>query len=211
MNKKFMVVGAGLLVAGGLAILALYFYWLRPVESAAPTYQQLAEHAASHGVVLPPPPPSAPQLARAAAPIDPQKPVRLAIGWLGLPDETQNGQAADLLLAQLSSARNLQLVDRQSLDKVLRESQMSLSGLVRAQSATRLGKLLRADWFLLGSAATVNGSNYVVVRIVDARTGTMLNAEIVSRQDGTSQLVPKLAAFVRQSRESASHPGKPRT
>jgi hypothetical protein len=118
--------------------------------------------------------------------------VRLAIGWLGLPDELQNEQVGDLVVAQLSSAKNLDLVDRTSLNAVLKEQGMSLSGLTRAQGAVRIGKLLRADWFLLGSSVAVSGTNSLVVRIVDSRTGTMRGITLQPLRDNRASLAADL-------------------
>ena len=46
--------------------------------------------------------------------VDPSRRIRLAVGWLGLPDEEQNRRVGDLVVAGLSSDANLELVDRQS-------------------------------------------------------------------------------------------------
>ena len=141
--------------------------------------------------------------------IDPARRIRLAVGWLGLPNEAQNRQIADLIVAQFSSEKNLELVDRQSLDAVLREGELSLSGLVRADGAIRVGKLLRADWFLMGSSAVVGGANSLVARIVDSRTGTMRDIALLPLQKEPARLAGELAQFVRQCRASASS-AKPR-
>jgi len=126
------------------------------------------------------------------------------VGWLGLPDETRNGQVADLLTAELTGAKSLELVDRQSLGKVLRELELDLSGIVRAKDAVRVGKLLKADWFLLGSAYTVGGSNAMVARIVDARTGILREVGIFPCDGTVPIMATKLAEFVRGCRQASS-------
>jgi tetratricopeptide (TPR) repeat protein len=145
------------------------------------------------------------------APIPPSHAVRLAIGWLGLPEETQNLQVADLAAAELTGAKGLELVDRQSLKTVLRELELSLSGLVRAKDAVRVGKLLRAEWFLLGTGGTTSNANpYIVARIVDARTGIMRDVRVFTTGKELTGLATDLAGFARQCREGASF-SKPRT
>jgi tetratricopeptide (TPR) repeat protein len=206
MNKRSLIMAGGLLVIGGLIVLGVWMHNASPEESAAPTQEQLRKYLAARGTKLP----TSSQAAVPIKPIAPNQSVRLAIGWLGLTGAGQNEQVADLVLVRLGSAKNLQTIDRQSLDKVLQESDLSLSGLVRAQSAVKVGKLLRADWFLLGSAAQVNGTNYIVVRIVDARTGVMRDAAVFGAQKGATQLASDLAGFIVQSRTAASRAGKPR-
>src|ERR1022692_1588493 len=99
----------------------------------------------------------------AITPIDLKRPMRLAIGGLGRGDDEQNRQLEDLVLTDLTGAAGLELVERQSLEAILREQNLSVSHLVRAADAVRVGKLLKADWFLLGTGANINGTNFLVV------------------------------------------------
>ncbi len=103
-------------------------------------------------------------------PIDIKRPVRLAIGSLGFGGNSQNEGIQDLVpLCPTDRRRWLGLVERQSLERVLGELNLSLSGLVRAKDALRAGKLLKADWFLLGNTVEISGTNSVVLRLRDAR------------------------------------------
>jgi hypothetical protein len=141
--------------------------------------------------------------------LDPSSQIRLAIGSLGLPDDAQNRQLGDLVIAKLTSLPGLELVERQALDAVLHEAELSLSGLVRAKDAVRVGKLLRADWFLLGTRSTSHGSNAIVARLVEARTGIMRDVGIFPFEQVTPQLAAQLGDFVRQCREAGTN-AKPR-
>ena len=97
-------------------------------------------------------------------------------------------------------------MERQSLDRVLRELGLNYSGLVRAQQAVRAGKLLKADWFLLGTARVMSGTNSAVVRLVDARTGIMRDGAIFACDSGGSLIATELASFVRRCRADAAQP-----
>ena len=168
MNKRSLLVFCLLLGCGGLAWLLIRWYAEREFHDQAFSEKDLAKAAARLHPNAPTRPAVVPE-----PPLDPSHRVRLAIGWLGLPDEARNGQVADLLTAELSRAKGLELVDRQSLGTVLRELELNLSGVTRAKDAVRVGKLLHAEWFLLGSTVPAGGSNAVIARIVDARTGVM--------------------------------------
>jgi tetratricopeptide (TPR) repeat protein len=142
-------------------------------------------------------------------PLDLSQPVRLAIGGLGLADEDQNRQLGELITADLTGAQGFNLVERQSLDAILKEINLNLSGLVRANDAVRVGKLLKADWFVLGTRAKINGTNSIVVRVVDARTGIFQDAGAFPADQSPTQLAADMAGFVRQSRQNAAT-AKPR-
>jgi tetratricopeptide (TPR) repeat protein len=137
------------------------------------------------------------------APLDPKQPVRLALGLLGLVDDEQNRRLNDLVLADLNDAPDFELVERQSLEAALTELRLSWSGFVRAKDAVHAGKLLKADWFLFATPAKVKNNNSLVLRMVDARTGILRDADVVSRDIPLAQLAEKIAVFVRQSRQNA--------
>ena len=119
MNKRFLILLSVLLVGGGLVWLVRWNNG-REVRLPAASEKERARAAARLNPNLP----TQPEVV-ASVPITPSRPVRLAIGWLGLPDETQNSQVTDLLTAELTGAKGLELVERRSLDKVLREMEMT--------------------------------------------------------------------------------------
>ena len=136
--------------------------------------------------------------------LDLTKPVRLAIGGLGLADNAANGRLGDLVTADMTGAPGYVLVERNSLNTVLRELNLNWSGFVRAGDAVRAGKLLKADWFLLGTEATLNGTNSLVVRVVDARTGIMRDAGVFPEDKAPLALAQELAGFLQETRQNAA-------
>jgi hypothetical protein len=196
MNKRFILIASLLFVLGAAAVLV--FRWYAQSESRIEMNEKDLAAARKKAGMMPPPAALAPK------PIPPSRSLRLAIGSLGLTDDSQNAQVADLLSAQLSGAKGLELIERQSLERVLREIEINLSGLVRAKDAVRAGKLLRADWFLLGTPLKTRNSNAVVLRIVDARTGIFRDTTVASADAGAEGLAKDLGAFVRRCRDEAA-------
>jgi hypothetical protein len=200
-NKRFILVAALLVALGGAAVLLLHWY-AHSGDGAVLTQQEILEASRKLQAMVP--------TAQAApVPLAASRSIRLAVGSLGLADDNQNRQLGDLVTAELSGAPGLELVERQSLDKVLAELQLSLSGLVRAKDAIAVGKLLRADWFLLGTGTMVAGMNAIVVRVVDARTGILRDAGAFISGQGPAGLTSDLATFVRQCRKNASSGKQP--
>ena len=200
MRKEFYAGVLILIAAGSALILSLRLY--HPSKYAPFTPEELRRARLRMGEDLPSEP-------TRVTPFPEKKVVRLAIGSLGLADEARNRQLADLVTAELSGTQGVELVDRQSIDKVLAELQMSLSGLTRAKDAVRLGKLLRAEWFLLGTSTTFAGTNSLVLRVVDARTGIFRDGAIFAASDALVGLASETAAFVRQCRKNASSGNRP--
>jgi Curli production assembly/transport component CsgG len=201
MSRKFaLIIIVAVLLAGGLAAGLLYWSnksYVGPPLSDAQVYATKVKLG-----FAPPPVQSAPVA------IPWEETVRLAIGGLGFPDDAEDQRLGDLITAQLTSSRGLEMVERQELDAVLREEQLNLSGLVRAKDAVRAGKLLRADWFLLGTVAQINKTNCLVVRLVDARTGITRDGAVFV-ESAMPALAIDVARFVRQQRQIAAE-AKPR-
>ena len=199
MKKRLLIIAISL-VSGGAAVWG-FLRWYAEKQEFSPAHldreiiqrrEQLGQGASNQVPVM------------TMGPIGLSQTIRLGIGGLGMPDENQNIDLSDLMIAELSGAPGLAMVDRQSLNKVLHELALNLSGLVRAKDAVRVGKLLRADWFLLGSSALVSGTNSLVVRLVDARTGIMRDGAVFARDVGIPQMASTLADFVRSSRKDAA-------
>ena len=200
MNKKFLLGGLLVLVLGGVAALVAHkFNDVERIGSVEMAEKDIAAAMQKKFGVSP-----TQAVSSAQTPIEMSRPLRLAIGGLGFGNDEKDRSVADLTLANLGGAAGLDLVERQSLDAVLRELNLSASGLVRAKHAVRVGKLVRADWFLLGSSFVLNGTNSIVVRVVDARTGIMVEAGVFSGEQLVSEIAKNLASFVRQCREDAA-------
>lgn len=134
------------------------------------------------------------------APVRRDGPVRLAIGPLGTGSASSDGEAADLLTATLSSEPFLNLVERRELVRLMSEIELGAAGAVKPADALRLGKLVRADWFLLGGTYRGSSTTNAVIRLVDAGSGVLLNLSVIpERPEGSVEVAATLAALVRQA------------
>jgi tetratricopeptide (TPR) repeat protein len=202
MNKRFLAIAGAVLLLGMISAGALHWYGNIEARLKAPTEQEMYKTAVRIGEVRDRP-------ASPVVPVNPKRVVRLAVGNVGLASAEANARVSDLLLAQLSGATGLEMVDRQSLDKVLRELRLNIGGLVRAGEAVRAGKLLRADWFLLGTPLHVGATSNIMVRIVDARTGIFRETALIPIGAGPASIAIQLAGFIGQCRAKASTSNAP--
>jgi hypothetical protein len=196
MSRKFLILLAVLIGLGGLAMLVIHLFLSRE-DSMQATEKDELERRKALGM-------SVPAQDATTKPIPASHSIRLAIGGLGLANDDQNGRLSDLLTADLQKAKGVEVVERQALDKVLREIEMSRSAMVRSKDAIRAGKLLRADWFLLGTRMSTNKANSIVVRVVDARTGIFRDTTVISTSEGLQTAAKELAEFVVRCRSDAT-------
>lgn len=130
---------------------------------------------------------------------------RLAIGTLGMKDTKREAELADLVVARMTAAPEFELVERRELDAALKEASLGISGVVRARDAARVGALLRADRFVLGSSAPINGTNRVFIRLVNARTGVIEAIGVFQDTGSVGSLADDIANFVRAE---SKHPAQ---
>jgi len=79
---------------------------------------------------------------------------------------------ADLLMAKLSTEAGVELLDRQEIDKVLKEQSLTP---LQSGDLVRLGQLLRADGFLLLQSLSQAGKPYVQVRLLATGPGVAVS------------------------------------
>ncbi|WP_317899322.1 FlgO family outer membrane protein [Aurantibacillus circumpalustris] len=102
--------------------------------------------------------------------------------WIG-------NSCIDAITVRLSGQKNIKIVERKYLSKIIEEIKLQASGLVDENTAVELGNLVAVKYFIFGSAS-VSGDNLVVrARIIDVSTSKVINASEVS---GTINEVFKL-------------------
>ena len=85
---------------------------------------------------------------------------------------------SDLITGDLSADPELELVEREKLDKILDELGLSLSGIVDETEAARVGQLAGAKILVIGRAFAVNNELVIVAKVIATET-SRVKAEIV--------------------------------
>ncbi len=108
--------------------------------------------------------------------------------------------AQDVFVTELVKSGKFRVIDRERLDALMREKNLTLSGDIDASSAIEIGKLLGVKYFLTGAVTEygntkVGGSGFGIsagkkkfvaalnARIIDAQTGEILWADESSKEE----------------------------
>lgn len=83
---------------------------------------------------------------------------------------------ADMLLTDLSLSDELQIVEREELEKIIEEQKFSLSGLADEDQSIEIGKLLSAEIILTGSFIAAGDTLRVDAKLLDSETGALKTA-----------------------------------
>jgi TolB-like protein len=123
-------------------------------------------------------------------------------------------QVTDLLFAELVTDPEMYLVDREDLEKMLKELELNLSGVVDPSQATRVGQLTGAKILVSGSVLQVDTKLYLVAKIIGTETSRVLGASTKGNvDDQLDELVTQLAEQVSEtiSNRAGELVAKPKT
>jgi TolB-like protein len=83
---------------------------------------------------------------------------------------------ADMLISDLNGLPEIKIVERESLEKVLREQALSLTGITEEGSAIEVGKLLQADRLVHGAYIINDDLIRIDLKLVSVESGAVLFA-----------------------------------
>lgn len=102
------------------------------------------------------------------------------IGLGVLADDIPINEAATLtetFVSTIFKTQDFDLVERSQLEKVIQEQDFQLTDFISNDKALKVGKLIKADFIIIGTIGK-SGSNYVLnVRMVDVASGKIYRAE----------------------------------
>ncbi len=97
---------------------------------------------------------------------------------------------AEELTTRLYLTGKFEIVERQLLNKILQEHQLSLSGMIDENSAVELGKILGVDAIATGSITDLGSNVKVNARLISAKSGKVFSvASVEIPKDETVKLL----------------------
>ncbi|MBN1897293.1 MAG: hypothetical protein JW827_00830 [Spirochaetes bacterium] len=84
--------------------------------------------------------------------------------------EDEAGAVTDFLRTDLVNTKEFTVIERARMKDVLKEQQMSLSGLTETEKAARVGKILNCRLIMVGSLSKLGEKYFLNVRVVDVET-----------------------------------------
>ncbi|MPM36478.1 hypothetical protein SDC9_83076 [bioreactor metagenome] len=126
------------------------------------------------------------------------------------------GQAAGEILRTLfSEVSGLDVVERSQIEAIAKEQKLQMSGLVDESSAVRVGKILGANYIVVGGVNSLGGVFVLTSRIVDVERSTSIlgfTKESKKGESGLYQALKEIASLMiaRITPNSASPPRTPK-
>jgi hypothetical protein len=98
--------------------------------------------------------------------------IRVAVLPIGATDDVPVDPDAltDQVVVLMSTLDNVTLVDRADLENVAKEQEMALSGMMDLAKAVQLGKMVSAQYIVVGRGSKLGGNYYLVLKMIDVET-----------------------------------------
>jgi TolB-like protein len=102
---------------------------------------------------------------------------------------------ADLLITDMASNQKVRLVDRDRIQTVLQEQNLVKAGSIDPQTAVRVGKILGAQYAVVGTFMNVSGQMVLTGRTIDVETTEIANPQKVqAKGDDVLGLIGQLSS-----------------
>lgn len=98
--------------------------------------------------------------------------------------ETELGpKVTDMFITGLAQTGKFRVIERSQLDKILQEQKLSITGAIDQSTAIEIGKLIGANFIVMGSIARLGASYEIDARLISTQTGEVLLADSISSTD----------------------------
>jgi len=102
---------------------------------------------------------------------------------------------AEWLITSLANTGRFEVVERAQLQKILKEQQLGISGMINQETAAKMGELLGVKVIVSGSVIQIGNTYDVNARLISVEDGSIIKAERIRGVglDGVERLMDSLA------------------
>lgn len=104
----------------------------------------------------------------------------------------------DMLGTTISDSKKVMVVERAQIGKLMQEMQLGMTGIVEPSSAAKIGKMLGAQWVILGSFIDLGASIRLDAKVVRVESGVVIPGSAVRQKtksiENLDQAIDQMAA-----------------
>ncbi|MBN1647926.1 MAG: hypothetical protein JW874_07830 [Spirochaetales bacterium] len=90
--------------------------------------------------------------------------------------ETTSSSLVDFLINALVNVNRVDVIDRQSIDLILNEQKLQLSGITDASTATEIGKIIGVEYVVIANLSKIEDIYYLHVKMINVETATIIGS-----------------------------------
>lgn len=92
--------------------------------------------------------------------------------------ESTSSSLVDFLLNALVNVNRVNVIDRQSIDLILEEQQLQLTGITDTTKATEIGKILGVEFVVIANLSQIEDIYYLHVKMISVQTATIIGSTL---------------------------------
>jgi TolB-like protein len=107
---------------------------------------------------------------------------------------------ASMMMTSLTKTVNIKVVERDRIQKAIKELEFQTSGLSDTTTAKEVGKFLNADFLIYGEVSKIKDTYHVIIHVVDVKLGEIVLSRDIDTADPNEfrDLVQPQANYVAQ-------------
>lgn len=107
---------------------------------------------------------------------------------------------ASMMMTSLTKTVNVKVVERERIQKAIKELEFQTSGLADSTTAKEVGKFLNADYLVYGEISRIKDTYHVIIHVVDVRLGEIVLSRDIDTTDPNqfSELIQQQANYIAQ-------------
>lgn len=103
---------------------------------------------------------------------------------------------ADILSTELFNSQRFNVIERQSITRILEEQKLQMTGVTDMSQAVEIGKVLNVEKIMIGSVSRLGETYTINTRLVDVKTGALELAQKATSTYGESGLTEAISDLV---------------
>lgn len=107
---------------------------------------------------------------------------------------------ASMMMTSLTKTVNIKVVERDRIQKAVKELEFQTSGLSDTATAKEVGKFLNADYLVYGEVSRIKDTYHVIIHVVDVKLGEIVLSRDIDTTDPNrfTELIQQQANYVAQ-------------
>lgn len=102
----------------------------------------------------------------------------------------------DLLRTELFNTGRFKVVERQEIQRIIKEQQFQVSGVTDSDQVVEIGRLLNVQAIMVGTVTKLGSTHLINTRLVNVRTGLVVHAESIESTGGEGKLPGAISIMV---------------
>jgi len=115
-------------------------------------------------------------------------------------DENYGDPLASMMMTSLTKTVNIKVVERERIQKAVKELEFQTSGLADSTTAKEVGKFLNADYLIYGEVSRIKDTYHIIIHVVDVKLGEIVLSRDIDTDDPNQfrELIQQQANYVAQ-------------